>query len=404
MTYERIFVGLDGSSDSRFACGAALEIAAGSPGGEIIGCHVHATRLHRTRFGEMEPGLPDRYREEERLASLRSTHEDLIADGMDLISGAYLAPLAAAAARRGVPFDGLAPEGRNWVELLRIIGERRPDLAVLGARGLGAVPETTIGSCAERVLHSAAATDLLLMRRPWGLEDRPIVVGVDGSDTAYLALRRALELARAFGSEVDAVAVYDPYFHTGVFRTIAGILPPEAAERFDFQAQERLHDEIIDQGLETLYRQALERGRPLADDLGITLRTEVVAGKVWPALLHYSALKRAGLIVLGRYGLHREFASIAGGSTLNAARLSTGNLLVVAPPAEPFDLPDASGARVPPLHWSDEAVSILERVPAFARPMARAAIEDRARRKGESGVTGELVREVSCAFRRGTDP
>jgi nucleotide-binding universal stress UspA family protein len=402
MIYKRIVVGADGSSTSLIAAEAALSIAEHVPEAVITGCHVHATRLHRTRFEEMEPGLPGRYQEEERLASLRSTHEDLIADGMDLISDAYLAPLASAAADRGVGFEGLIPEGRNYVELLRVLHERRPELVVIGATGLGATPEMQVGSCADRLLLNASATDLLVMKQPWAPAHRPVVVGVDGSDDSYLALRRALEIARAFDTEVMAVAVYDPYFHTGVFRTIADILPAEAQRRFDFSAQERLHNEIIDQGLETLYRRNLDRGGSLADALGVPLRTEVIAGKVCTQLHHYSALKHAGLIVLGRYGLHREDASAIGSTTMNTARLSTTNLLVVAPPTGPFGLPEPQEElQMEPLAWTDEAERILERVPGFARSMARSAIEDRARRKGEAEVTAEIVHEVSRSFGMG---
>ena len=385
MTYKRIVVGVDGSTASRYASDAALAIAGGSPGAEVIGCHVHATRLHRTRFEEMEPGLPGRYHEEERLAALRSTHEDLIADGMDLISDAYLAPLAGAAADRGLRFEGLAPEGRNYVELLRVLRERRPDLAVIGAVGLGAVPETAIGSLcraapAPRIRHGPPGDEAAA-----GAREPPRRRGRGRQRRQYLALRRALEIARTFGTEVAAVAVYDPFFHTGVFRTIAGILPAESQKRFDFSAQERLHNEIIDQGLESLYRRNLDRGRPLADALGVTLLTDVLAGKVCTQLDHYSALKHAGLLVLGRYGLHREGVSAIGSTTLNAARMSAANLLVVAPPSEPLALPDVQDEETEPLVWTDEAARILDRVPGFARPMARAAIETapagRARRR-----------------------
>jgi nucleotide-binding universal stress UspA family protein len=350
----------------------------------------------------MEPGLPGRYQEEERLAALRSTHEGLISDGMGLISDAYLAPLARAAADRGLRFEGLTREGRNYVELLRIVQERQPDLVVMGATGLGAVRGMTIGSCAERLLHLVSTTDVLIMRQPWAFANRPIVVGVDGSDDSYLALHRALEIGQAFGAEVEAVAVYDPFFHTGVFSTIAEILPVEAQKRFDFSAQERLHNEIIDKGLETLYRRNLDRGRPLAEALGVTLRVDVLAGKVCAQLHHYCALKHAGLLVLGRYGLHREDASIVGSSTLNAARQSSTNLLVVAPPEAPFSLPaELEEEETAPLVWTDEAARILERVPAFARPMAKAAIEDRARLRGETEVTAECVRDISRALGMG---
>ncbi|MBY0455436.1 MAG: universal stress protein [Burkholderiaceae bacterium] len=43
-----------------------------------------------------------------------------------------------------------------------------------------------------------------------------ILVPVDGSSTSMLAVSKAAELAKAFGSEVTAVYVIDPYPFTGV--------------------------------------------------------------------------------------------------------------------------------------------------------------------------------------------
>lgn len=43
-----------------------------------------------------------------------------------------------------------------------------------------------------------------------------ILVPVDGSDTALFAVQKATALAKAFGSEVTAVYVIDPYPFTGV--------------------------------------------------------------------------------------------------------------------------------------------------------------------------------------------
>ena len=43
-----------------------------------------------------------------------------------------------------------------------------------------------------------------------------ILVPVDGSPTSLLALSKAAELAKAFGSDVTAVYVIDPYPFTGV--------------------------------------------------------------------------------------------------------------------------------------------------------------------------------------------
>jgi len=90
--YKKILAALDGSPLSNFSLEYALAIAVRSDEAHLIGCHVHAPRLHRTLFNEMVPGLPNQYQEEERLTLLRESHEDLISEGMQLFSDAYLAP------------------------------------------------------------------------------------------------------------------------------------------------------------------------------------------------------------------------------------------------------------------------------------------------------------------------
>ncbi|MBP7299657.1 MAG: universal stress protein, partial [Methanoculleus sp.] len=199
MMYQRIFVGVDGSPCSDLAGDAALAFTV-TGRGRCTGCHVYAARMHRQRFEDMEPGLPGQYQKEERLNDLRATHDDLISGGMALISDAYLAPLAEKAAARGIPFEPVIAEGRGYVEILRLIRECRPDLAVLGATGHGQTPEVPLGSLAERVLLYAGTGDLLLVRRPWSLKNRPVVVGVDGSDASYAALERAATIAAAHGT------------------------------------------------------------------------------------------------------------------------------------------------------------------------------------------------------------
>ncbi|MEN6343225.1 MAG: universal stress protein [Methanospirillum sp.] len=403
--YKRILIGTDGSPDARLAEAAALALACSSPGCRLAGCHVYAARLHRTRFEEMEPGLPPQYQEEERLDRLRGTHDDLISNGMQMISDAYLRSLAGEAEARGVAFEALTPEGRNYAELLRSMQGMPADLAILGAQGQGAVEESLLGSVTERVLLAPASADVMVVRAPWMAEGGPVIVGVDGSPESYAALARGVEIAGAFGAPLIAAAVYDPFFHTGVFRTIADALPEEQQRRFNFAAQEQLHDAIIDRGLEELYREGLARAEVYARGRGMAIETVVLKGKVYIELQRFAAAEQASLLVMGRWGLHRGCEAVIGANALNAARIGTGNVLIVAPPAEPVAVPAA--ARIAgelPLPWTPEAEMALEQVPSFARPMARRLIEATAREQGRSAVTPQEVAAAAALHGMGPPP
>jgi len=341
----------------------------------------------------MEPGLPERYQEEKELTRLRGAHEDLITDGMQIISDAYLKPLNELANERSIHFEGATPEGRNYFEILKVARERTADLIILGAHGHGHVPESILGSTAERILSHSWHSDVLLVKRPLNLQKKPILVGVDGSQNSYAALLKAASLAKVTGSRIDAVAVYDPYLHSGVFTNIAGVLPPEKQEKFNFTAQEQLHDEIIDDGLEHLYANNLEQGIQLVNEMGVEISAEVLSGKVFPQIHHHAARIDAGLIVVGRWGLHKETYTLIGSNTHNLARICTTNLLVVNESTSEIKLPTLEEAA--PLSWSSEALAILERIPEFARPMAKRAIEKRARDIGAKAVEENLVNSFS---------
>ena len=394
--YKKILAALDGSPLSDFSLEAALAIAIRSDEAHLIGCHVYTSRLHRARFNEMEPGLPDKYQEEERLTSLRETHEDLISEGMQLISDAYLAPFIKRAKESNLSFSGVTAEGHHYVQLLKEIRDQQVDLTILGAYGHGFSPEESIGSLTERLLLYNNTGDILVIRQPWGFKNRPILVGIDGSQNSYQALIRAVELGKLFETSVEAVAAYDPFFHSAVFKTISESLPSEAAARFNFSAQEKLHDEIIDHGLETLYRDGLRRAALIADEMKYPIKTEVLTGKVYSQIHHYAVLRNAGLVVMGRYGLHQERESKIGSNTAKLSRLTPFNLLVVNPPTNEIKLPEIPGLEETiQLTWDPEAERIVQRIPSFVRKMALKSIEARAKEQGLDHVTTELVMQVS---------
>jgi len=404
--YNTILVALDGSCWSDAAIEAAIELTGAQEnrpdGTKLIGCHVYAARMHRDRFQQMEPGLPQRYHEDgDRLDQLRGTHDSLISDGMKLISDAYLAPLEKRAREKGLDYAGLSVQGRNYVEILRVVRERGVDLLVMGAWGQGRVVETQLGGVAERALLLATESDILLTKCDWALKNRAIVVGIDGSPFSYVALERAATLGRAFGAPVEGVAVYDPFFHSGVFRSTTEALPKEAAERFNFPAQQLLHDEIIDHGLERLYRRGLERAISHARELGVEMCAEVLTGKVYPRLHQYAREREAGLVVVGRWGLHREPESPIGSNALNLARLCATNTLVVGSSKvirKGLEFTNEAVETPKELSWTPEAEEQLRRIPFFVRRMARRAVENYVRERQLGVVTVEAVNEVARRF------
>ena len=243
-------------------------------------------------------------------------------------------------------------------------------------------------------IHKADGVGVVALERPPSPND-----GVDGSDDSYHALEIAIELAKAFDTTVRAVAVYDPFFHIGVFRKIAEVLSPKDQKKFNFTAQEAIHDEIIDKGLEKLYKEGLDRGNLIAESKKVKYESEVLLGKALSKINHYAAAYEAGLIVLGRWGRHKEHISLIGSNSIKCARLSNSNILITTPPETPLDLPNLpkteKADEIKEIKWTPEAMKVLERIPKFVRNMAKKSIENRAREKNMDKVDDDLINEVA---------
>jgi nucleotide-binding universal stress UspA family protein len=394
--YDKILVALDGSVYSDYALDASLEFSVKQEKVELIGCHVYASELHRIRFMEMEDGLPERYQAEEKLNYLRNTHVDLIDDGMQLISDAYLAPMVKKAEKTNVRVSGITPEGKHYVKFIETANKHKPNLILLGAWGHGKNDEVSLGSFSQRIISLITGSDILLLKKALNFKSKPIVVCIDGSNNSYIALDKALKIAEMFDATVHLVAVYDPFFHLTVFKKIAEVLPEEDQKRFNFPAQEQLHDEIIDKGLEKIYEDYLERGRLYALTKGIKVETKLLNGKMVPKIHQYSSLNNASIVVLGRWGSHKESMSSIGSNALNLVHKTYENILIASSEDdEKIIIPELSTKEAQDLEWTPDAIAKLERVPGFVRKMVKKTVEDKAREKGINVVTVDLINKVS---------
>ena len=382
--YRSIYLPLDNSAYSLAGVDLAL-ILAKTTGAELTGSHVYAAKLHDRRFRQMEGGLPEPYRKEQKLVEQREIHDDLITRGLKIITDSYLDVFSERCTKAGVPGNRVSLEGRNWQRLVDDITGRDCDLVVMGALGLGAVGASQLGSVTERVARRIDR-DLLVVRNPEA-RDGAIVAALDGSPQSWGGLMTAFDLARVFGRPVEAISAFDPQFHYVAFNSIARVLSPAAAGVFRFEEQEKLHEEIIDSGLAKIYQGHLDVAARLAAEEGVALKTTLLAGKAFEQVLHYCRERKPWLLVMGRVGVHSDHALDLGSLTENLLRLAPCNLLLSArvfePPAE--RIADATMA------WTEEAEARMARVPEFVRGMARKAVTRHAMEKGHTVVTSDVI-------------
>lgn len=323
--YKKILVPIDNSRYSRYCAEVGISLAKRFCS-DLTGSHVYAAGLHDRRFRDMEGGLPGHYREEERLRQSRKIHDSLIGEGLRLISDAYLGSFRKGCEEAGVRFDCKLLEGKNWLEIVKDVRISGYDLVVMGILGLGAENGNLIGSVCERVVRKLS-TDVLVVRNERPIGER-IVVAVDGSDHAFFALKKGIMLSKFFKLRIEVVSVYDPHFHRRAFQALVGVLSDEAGKMFKFREQERLHDEIIDDGLGKIYQGYVDKASHVARNEGIEVKTALIAGKAYCEICKYLEKDPPSLLVVGRFGAHRTDEIDIGNTAENLLRLAPCNVLV----------------------------------------------------------------------------
>ncbi|HEB79551.1 MAG TPA: universal stress protein UspA [Rhodospirillales bacterium] len=396
--FKRILVALDASNHANRALEEALRLA-GTSNGVITGIHAYAAQLHDRRFRQMEGGLPERYLEEDEMEHQREVHDDLISRGLNIISDSYHDAAECACAKDGRPYRRLSPEGKNYRRIVEAIDDGDFTMLAMGSLGLGNVPGSLIGGFCERVARRCAI-DALVIRDPQvAIGDGPIVVGLDGSPRSFGALMTGFEIARRLNAEVHAVAAYDPYYHYVAFNKIAGVLSDEAGKVFRFKEQEKLHEELIDDGLAKIYQSHLEVAGSMAEEQGVELTLELVDGKPFRAIADYLEKVKASLLIVGKTGVHADDMLDIGGNSENLLRMAPCHVWL----GQTTYTPPLDVVAEETMTWSNEAEELLNRAPEFARPMARTAVLRLAQESGHTFITKNMVEETAAKLMPGGD-
>ncbi|MFT6590858.1 MAG: nucleotide-binding universal stress UspA family protein [Rhodoferax sp.] len=112
-----------------------------------------------------------------------------------------------------------------------------------------------------------------------------ILVPVDGSTTAQLAVEKTLGLVKAFGSRVTAIFVVDPYPFTGVGTDFA-------YGQAEYLSAATAEANAAIQAVKTAFEAA-----------GVTVETSVVeAHATWRGIVQTAESVQADLIVMGSHG------------------------------------------------------------------------------------------------------
>ena len=400
--FKKIYVPVDNSEHSMTSVELAIDLAKRF-GSELVGCHAYAARMHDIRFKQMEFTLPVEYQVEEEMEKQRNIHDTLITMGLELISDSYLDNMQKRCESEKLTFEPKMMDGRNFKVVVDDINSRDYDLVVIGALGLGAVRDSTVGSVCERVVRRTK-TDTLVVKNTSPLESQfsgngngeikhelgnggNIVVCVDGSPESFAGLRTAISVGKAINREVEAISVYDPYLHYTMFNSIVNVLTEKASKVFKFKEQEQLHEEVIDTGLAKIYHSHLEVAKKIAKEDDVDLKITLLDGKAFEKIIQYVRRERPWLLVMGRIGVHSDEDMDIGSNTENLLRLAPCNVLLSSKRFTPAIDVQAEESMT----WTEEATALLNTAPEGVRGIARTTIHRWALERGHSVITRKVI-------------
>ena len=226
-------------------------------------------------------------------------------------------PLTAACEVLGTRFSRVETQvryGHVADQILQGAEEARPDLVVLGSRGLGSSPRFFIGSVAERVARNARSPVLVV--RPSQCKLDRLVVGVDGSDFAEYVADWIWRLPLPERCEIFLVTVVAPRAES-LTRSRASF---SLALRAEMTMILQLERDQAQQRLEQLAAPFIVAG----------MRVVPLVRPDHPALglLSVAGERRADLIVLGSHGLSALDRFLLGSVSEHVLRHATCSVLI----------------------------------------------------------------------------
>src|SRR5687767_10145479 len=384
--YKTIYIPVDNSDHSNMAVELGVSLAK-TFGSKLVGSHVYAAKMHDKRFKQMEAGLPEEYHDEKELDRQRQIHDSLITRGLQIITDSYLDFIDNKCTEANLPFERRSLEGRNWKVLAEDINTNGYELVIMGALGVGAVKDSVIGSNTERVVRRVRQSDMFIIKDTKPMNGGKIVVAVDGSHYSFGGLMTGLALGKALNKPVEAIAAFDPYFHYAASHSISGVLNEEAGKVFRFKEQEKLHEEIIDSGLAIIYQSYLDISRELAQAENTDVKTTLLDGKAFEKIIQYVRKENPWLLIVGRIGVHSDEDMDIGSNTENLLRAASCNVLI----SNKKFVPPIDTQAEYTIAWTEEALRRMEKIPVFARGVAKTAIHRYAIEKGHTIISNTVV-------------
>jgi nucleotide-binding universal stress UspA family protein len=274
MSRDPIVAGTDGSAGAEFAVDRAGELAGALDVPVHVVC-VHAASSVGERMAAMGGvAISDRGDAEQA----QTAGERIVAHARQRLEP------------RGLTVHSHVRAGDPAQSLVAIAEDEQAQMIVVGSRGMTGA-RRILGSVPNSISHRAACGVLIVQtgarsrERGASLLSGPIVVGTDGSSSAQAAVKEAIRLAKALGSELHVASGYKRLSGARVSGAQGsgegwGPLPPSMVES------------------------VLDEAGANARVNGIAVATHAFEGDPSDALMDVAAKADAGMIVVGSRGMH----------------------------------------------------------------------------------------------------
>jgi nucleotide-binding universal stress UspA family protein len=305
---DTIIVPLDGSALAECAVPVALSLLAPDTGRLIlvrVPVYAETQAPIGAEYNMFWPEIRD------APSSFRQVYQD---------TADYLAHVAARAGKSGIDVVTRVEEGDRAGAISDLAAEVKADLIVMTTHGRTGMSRWIIGSVTERVMNDAPCPVLAVRAQSDCLPDRPtngvanrILVPLDGSELAELALGPALAIAKRVGGELILFRVAQPQGEVDPGQNEMMIETPESVGSY----QDRVAAACREHGVATATMTVTPGGSGAA---GIA-----------NAILDFAAAQQVNLIAIsthGRSGLRRWVYGSVTEKVLHNADIAT---LIVRP-------------------------------------------------------------------------
>ncbi len=134
-----------------------------------------------------------------------------------------------------------------------------------------------------------------------------ILHGLDGSESAFHALEKAIELAKLTGAELHTISVEEVPRYPG---TVGEVMEEKETAG-------------------AMYKEAIRKAREMAQAKGVELNPHVIVGHEVRTIIEFIKQRGVNLLVIGFMGHSALYERVMGGTCQNLVRLAPCSVLVV---------------------------------------------------------------------------